>query len=40
MDKRVGVLGSGRVAQVLAAGFKKHGFDVMLGSRDPAKVSA
>ncbi len=39
MAKRVGVLGSGQVAQVLAAGFKKHGFDVKIGSRDPAKLA-
>jgi len=35
---KVGVLGSGQVAQVLALGFKKHGFDVMIGSRDPSKL--
>ena len=37
---KIGVLGSGQVAQVLALGFKKHGHDVMLGSRDPAKLAA
>jgi predicted dinucleotide-binding enzyme len=36
---RVGVLGSGVVAQVLAAGFVKHGHDVMIGSRDPEKLA-
>lgn len=39
MSKRVGVLGSGPVAQVLAAGFKKHGYQVKVGSRDPAKLA-
>ena len=38
MSKRVGILGSGQVAQVLAAGFKKHGYDVRIGSREPAKL--
>jgi predicted dinucleotide-binding enzyme len=36
---RVGVLGSGQVGQVLAAGFKKHGYDVRIGSRTPASLS-
>ena len=36
---KVGVLGSGDVAKVLAGGFLKHGHDVMLGSRDPAKLA-
>jgi predicted dinucleotide-binding enzyme len=35
---KVGVLGSGIVAQVLASGFLKHGHDVMMGTRDPAKL--
>lgn len=39
-DKKIGVLGSGQVAQVLAAGFKKHGHAVQIGSRDPAKLAA
>jgi 8-hydroxy-5-deazaflavin:NADPH oxidoreductase len=39
MGKRVGVLGSGQVAKVLAVGFKKHGYDVKVGSRDPAKLA-
>jgi predicted dinucleotide-binding enzyme len=39
MGKRVGVLGSGQVAQVLAGGFKKHGHDVKIGSREPAKLA-
>ncbi len=38
MGKRVGVLGSGQVAQVLSAGFNKHGYDVKVGSREPAKL--
>src|ERR1700752_598683 len=38
--KRIGVLGSGQVAQVLAKGFQKHGYDVRVGSRSPAKLAA
>lgn len=34
---KVGVLGSGIVGQVLGAGFVKHGYEVMLGTRDPKK---
>lgn len=40
MSKNVGVLGSGQVAQILALGFKKHGYNVMIGSRDPGKLAA
>jgi predicted dinucleotide-binding enzyme len=36
---RIGMLGSGIVAQVLATGFLKHGHDVMAGTRDPAKLA-
>jgi 8-hydroxy-5-deazaflavin:NADPH oxidoreductase len=35
---RVGILGSGDVGKQLGRGFAKHGYDVMLGSRDPAKL--
>ncbi len=35
---KVGVLGSGDVAKVLAAGFLKHGHQVMIGSRSPGKL--
>ena len=37
--KRIAVLGSGVVGQVLADGFLTHGDEVMRGSRDPAKLS-
>jgi hypothetical protein len=37
---KVGVIGSGDVAKTLAAGFLKHGHDVMIGSREPAKLAA
>ena len=33
---KVGILGSGQVAQVLGAGFMQHGHAVMLGTREPA----
>lgn len=36
---KVGILGSGVVAQALGEGFVKHGHDVMLGTRDPAKLA-
>jgi predicted dinucleotide-binding enzyme len=36
---KIGVLGSGEVAQTLAAGFVKHGHDVAIGSRSPAKLA-
>jgi 8-hydroxy-5-deazaflavin:NADPH oxidoreductase len=37
--KKIGILGSGQVAQTLGAGFLKHGFQVMLGSSDPGKLT-
>lgn len=39
MITRVGVLGSGQVGQVLAAGLRKHGYEVRIGSRTPAKLA-
>jgi len=36
--KKVGIIGSGVVAQTLAGGFAKHGFSVSMGSRDPQKL--
>jgi predicted dinucleotide-binding enzyme len=36
---KIGVLGSGGVAQVLASGFLKHGHEVTLGSRTPEKLA-
>ncbi len=38
MARKVGVLGSGTVGQVLADGFVNHGYEVMRGTRDPAKL--
>ncbi len=35
----IGIIGSGPVAKALAAGFLKHGHQVMLGTRDPSKLS-
>jgi predicted dinucleotide-binding enzyme len=37
--KKVGVIGSGQVGQTLADGFLKHGYEVMRGSRDVAKLA-
>jgi predicted dinucleotide-binding enzyme len=36
---KVGVLGSGDVAKVLASGFLKHGHDVMMGTRTASKLA-
>jgi predicted dinucleotide-binding enzyme len=36
---KAGILGSGDVGKALAAGFLKHGHEVMLGTREPAKVA-
>jgi predicted dinucleotide-binding enzyme len=36
---KIGVIGSGVVAQTLGAGFLKHGHEVALGTRDPAKLA-
>lgn len=38
--KKVAVLGSGTVGDVLADGFLKHGYAVIRGSRDPQKLAA
>jgi predicted dinucleotide-binding enzyme len=35
---KVGVLGSGEVGKTLASGFLKHGHEVMMGTREPAKL--
>ncbi len=37
---RIGVLGSGDVGKVLAAGLKAHGYDVMIGTRTGGKLDA
>jgi predicted dinucleotide-binding enzyme len=37
--KRIGILGSGAVAKALAMGFSKHGFNVMIGTREPGKLA-
>jgi hypothetical protein len=39
MIQRYGVLGSGQVGQTLAKGLKKHGYQVMIGSRTAAKLA-
>jgi 8-hydroxy-5-deazaflavin:NADPH oxidoreductase len=36
---KIGVLGSGVVAQTLAAGAAKHGYQVKVGSRSPEKLA-
>jgi predicted dinucleotide-binding enzyme len=36
-EMKVGILGSGVVGRALGAGFVKHGYDTMLGTRDPQK---
>jgi 8-hydroxy-5-deazaflavin:NADPH oxidoreductase len=37
---KIGLIGSGVVAQTLGAGFLKHGHEVALGTRAPAKLAA
>ncbi len=39
MANRVGVIGSGIVGETLANGLLKHGYEVMRGSRDTAKLA-
>ncbi|MGZ6081330.1 MAG: NADPH-dependent F420 reductase, partial [Myxococcaceae bacterium] len=36
---RVGIIGSGTVGQHLGAGFVKHGHEVWVGTRQPAKLA-
>lgn len=38
--KKIGVLGSGVVSEVLAGGLLKYGYSVMRGSREPSKLAA
>jgi predicted dinucleotide-binding enzyme len=40
MSKKIGVLGSGKVGEVLADGFLKHGYSVMRASREPKKLES
>ena len=37
--QKIGVIGSASVGQTLAAGFKKHGYDVRIASRTPGKLA-
>ena len=39
MPQKVGVIGSAVVGQTLAKGFKKHGYEVRIGSRTPEKLA-
>jgi predicted dinucleotide-binding enzyme len=36
---KIGIIGSGIVAQTLGGGFLKHGHEVVMGTRDPAKLA-
>src|ERR1044072_3852282 len=38
MKKKIGILGSGIVAKTLGSGFIKHGYEVMLGTRNASKL--
>ncbi|MGE3466232.1 MAG: NADPH-dependent F420 reductase [Pyrinomonadaceae bacterium] len=38
MMKRIGIIGSGGVAQTLGSGYLSKGYDVMLGTRDRRKL--
>jgi predicted dinucleotide-binding enzyme len=37
---KIGILGSGKVGEVLGDGFLQHGYAVMRGSREPDKLAA
>jgi len=37
--KKIGIIGSGTVGQTLANGFLKHGYSVMIGTRDKNKLN-
>ena len=39
MKTKIGIIGSGPVAQALGLGFIKYGYDVLLGSRDISKLA-
>lgn len=39
MKTKIGILGSGVVAQVLGNGFLQHGYEVMMGTRDTSKLA-
>lgn len=36
---RIAVLGSGQVGQTLAEGFKRHGYEVRIATREPGKLA-
>lgn len=38
--RTIGVLGSGDAGKALASGFSRHGWDVVVGTRDPGKLEA
>jgi predicted dinucleotide-binding enzyme len=38
MSEKIGIIGSGQVARVLATGFAKHGHPVLIGSGDVKKL--
>jgi 8-hydroxy-5-deazaflavin:NADPH oxidoreductase len=39
MASKVGIIGSGTVGKTLAGGFAKHGYAVMMGSREQGKLA-
>ena len=36
--REIGIIGSGQVGQSLATGFIKHGFEVMIGTRNKSNL--
>jgi predicted dinucleotide-binding enzyme len=37
--KTIGIIGSGGVGKTLGAGFLKHGYSVIIGTREPSKLT-
>jgi len=39
-ENRIGILGSGDVGRALGAGFARHGWDVLVGTRHPESLES
>ena len=38
MKNKIGILGSGIVARTLGQGFLRHGYEVVMGTRNPSNL--